>query len=792
MNVSGIGERVKRRQIFKYLKEKNTDIACIQETHASKSKHKIWNAEWGGTIVYSDGCDKAKGVAILFHKKLGILHDDIKIHKDSNGRYLQVEFALNTKKICLINMYAPNTDNPEYFVEAFAGIEQIEADYLMIMGDLNIWLNPELDRKSVVHNRVKSKSVTIVNTFLEESNWLDIWRFRNPDKFAFTYKKVKPKLTMTRLDYFLAPVSTTLAVNTCQILPSYLSDHNPIFLQLVTDENIKGKGLWKFNTQHLKNLHYVKSINDILQKANVKYTDLNPILRWEVVKDEIMTFSKSYSTTKAHECKAKKEQLEQKLRTCQKRLAMINLKSDQAVAIITKVNGKIDEIERELRKISLLNTQGAMVRSKAQYYVEGEHCTKYFFELEKRNARSKTMTAAKNEKNETVYNSAEILKVQARYFEKLYQVDREVDCRLEGDPPQKVSNEDYAELEKLITMDELKHAVKSMARGKTPGSSGMQVDFYIVFWKDIADLLFQAFVHALSNGKMSYLQRQGIISLIPKKDCDILYVKNWRPIVLLNTDYKILSKVFANRIKTVLQKIIHKNQSGFLKGRHITENLRTILDVVDYANIENVPAVLISVDFEKAFDKVRYLALRSTLEWFGFGPNFINAIDTLFNDFRLATINNGYLSPFITPQKGLFQGNPIASYLFICVIEVLAINLRKNNKIQGVQLSIEQILLSLFADDLALLMKFDQESWQQITYEFNKFISLTGMTINYNKSTVYRLGSLRHTNAKFYSKNKLQWTNDPIKLLGIYITADHDELMSSNLDPLLDKTQVIL
>ena len=355
-----------------------------------------------------------------------------------------------------------------------------------------------------------------------------------------------------------------------------------------------------------------------------------------------------------------------------------------------------------------------------------------------------------------------------------------------------VSLEDCAELEKSISLDKLQHAIKGMARGKNPGNSGLQVDFYIVFWNFINQFLLDAFTYALQTGKMSYLQRQGIITLIPKKDRDLLYVKNWRPIILLNTDYKILSKLYANQIKNVLEKIVHKNQSGFLKGRHITNNLRTILDVIDYANIYDVPLVLISIDFEKAFDKVRYESLYEILKWFGFRPEFIKAIATLFNDFRLVTTNYGYLSPFITPQKGLFQGNPIASYLFIVVIELLAIRLRANEKIKGVEMGLEKILLSQFADDLALTMQFDHESWNQTTYELDNFSAQTGMTINYNKSTVYWLGSIKNSNAKFYSKNKLQWTNDPFKILGIYVTGDTSELYEYNLEPLLNKAKSVL
>ena len=242
----------------------------------------------------------------------------------------------------------------------------------------------------------------------------------------------------------------------------------------------------------------------------------------------------------------------------------------------------------------------------------------------------------------------------------------------------------------------------------------------------------------------------------------------------------------------MLSTIIHKNQSGFLKGRHITDNLRSILDVVDYTNLNEIPGVLISIDFEKAFDKICYNSLYEIMRWFGFGPNFVACIKMLFTDFRLATINNGYLSPFITPQKGLFQGNPIASYLFILTIELLAIRLRQNPKIKGINIGIQEVLLSLFADDLAITMQYKQSSWNATVLEFERFQNLTGMKINYNKCTVYRLGSIRHTNAKFYSNNKLIWTDNPVSILRIYVTADKKELYNRNMLPIVEKAEAIL
>ena len=117
------------------------------------------------------------------------------------------------------------------------------------------------------------------------------------------------------------------------------------------------------------------------------------------------------------------------------------------------------------------------------------------------------------------------------------------------------------------------------------------------------------------------------------------------------------------------------------------------------------------------------------MNWFNFEPVFISGIVTLFNDMSLATINNGYLSPFLYPQKGLFQGNPIASYMFIIVIELLVIRLQQDQAIKGIKVGVNEILLSLFADHLAVLMEYNQHSWNAAVLQFTAFQKSTGMKI---------------------------------------------------------------
>ena len=349
----------------------------------------------------------------------------------------------------------------------------------------------------------------------------------------------------------------------------------------------------------------------------------------------------SYSRYIAYQRKVKRLELECKLRAAHKKLAMINLSAANAVQIIQNINTKIDNITQEINQEDLYIAQGAILRSKVRWMEQGEHSSKYFFNLEKQNAKAKVMNQIIDKDGKLEIKQNQILKIQKDFYRRLYTSNGKSNHNIPIPPENVLTREQQLELEKPIDMNEIKNAIKSMALGKTPGADGFQVNFFVVFFQRIKKFLFEAYQFALNEGCLHQTARMGIISLILKKDRDLKHLKNWRPIVLLLTEYKILSKVIANRMKSVLKSLIHQDQTGFMKNRQISDNLRKLLDAMDIAEQKQIPLVLISVDFLKAFDMVEYNAIYKVMEWYNFGPKMINYVRVLFTSFRLTTINNG-------------------------------------------------------------------------------------------------------------------------------------------------------
>ena len=120
-----------------------------------------------------------------------------------------------------------------------------------------------------------------------------------------------------------------------------------------------------------------------------------------------------------------------------------------------------------------------------------------------------------------------------------------------------------------------------MQNNRSPGEDGIPIELYRTFWEDIKPFLIRSYRYSMDSGSLTITQKRGIISLLPKNK-DPLLLKNWRPLTLLNVDYKIFAKLIASRLKAILKFIIHTDQSGFTKGRFIGQNIVTLLDIIEY------------------------------------------------------------------------------------------------------------------------------------------------------------------------------------------------------------------
>ena len=211
-------------------------------------------------------------------------------------------------------------------------------------------------------------------------------------------------------------------------------------------------------------------------------------------------------------------------------------------------------------------------------------------------------------------------------------------------------------------------------------------------------------------------------------------MKNWRPISLLNVVYKLASSVIANRVKQTLQDIIHENQKGFIAGRFIGENIRLIYDVLFETKQQNIPGLILSIDFEKAFDTVSWKFISKTLDYFNFGESIKKWIHIFQKGAETSILQNGFMSEFFLLKRGCRQGDPLSPYIFLLCAEVLGQMLRKNINIKGIVINNKEMKISQYADDTQILFDGTERSLRESLQILSKFYKLSGLKIDEEKT----------------------------------------------------------
>ena len=293
---------------------------------------------------------------------------------------------------------------------------------------------------------------------------------------------------------------------------------------------------------------------------------------------------------------------------------------------------------------------------------------------------------------------------------------------------------------------------------------------------------------SFEKGEMSNSQKQAVITLIEKKGKDRCFIENWRPISVLNVDAKILSKVIATRIKKVLPDIIHHNQSGYVSDRYIGETVRSIFDIMNFTDKENIPGLLIFIDFQKAFDTLEWSYLYKCLEAFNFGDELICWVRTFYQNIQSWVINNGSASDYSNLERGVRQGDPLSPYLFILAVETMVVAMRENVEIKGIKLGEEETKLLQYVDDTTAVLS-DTNSALALFKLLESFQRLSGLKVNSSKTEGLWIGSLKNNQIKPFG---IKWPEEPIKALGAFFTYNQNLLYQKNFKERLEDTKKLI
>ena len=490
-NCRGLQDFVKRRKTFHYLRSINSDIVYLQETHSDPNDEKLWKSQWGEQAWFSSGTSNSKGVAILIRNSVKTqVHS---VYSDPNGRFLIISVTINGLPLLLVNVYAPNNDDPDFYLQVFAKVNQFDYSSLIVGGDFNAVMGP-LDYQGGRERHSNVKSSDIISILMDDFNLCDIWRDFHPNLKQYTRHQKSPKV-LSRLDFIL--VSDNL-INNCvssKIIPGIQSDHSIVTLQFNDGLPSKGPGFWKLNCNFL---HHDSDFVNLI-KTKIKefkedhcHSDCNPNILWDALKCTITGVCIDYSSRKKKERIAKKTKIMKDIDKVNQLIAI-----DPSDTLLSQR----ESLQTELNKILDYETKGLIIRSRTRWMEEGEKSSKYFCNLEKRNSERKAINRLKKNNDEVIAGQSDVIKEIHLYFNNLYSLNcvstgnsNDFESFLGNLDIPKLSDDHKQILDQPISKSELYNTLTSMKHNKTPGFDGLPCEFYIVFWQDIFEFLIRTII----------------------------------------------------------------------------------------------------------------------------------------------------------------------------------------------------------------------------------------------------------------------------------------------------------
>ncbi|GKC19946.1 RNA-directed DNA polymerase, eukaryota, reverse transcriptase zinc-binding domain protein [Tanacetum coccineum] len=300
-----------------------------------------------------------------------------------------------------------------------------------------------------------------------------------------------------------------------------------------------------------------------------------------------------------------------------------------------------------------------------------------------------------------------------------------------------LSCDQQVELELEVSKDEVKRAVWDCGTDKAPGPDGFTFGFYRRFWKVIENDVFDAVNHFFTYGDIPKGCNSSFIALIPKIP-DANVVKDFRPISLIGSLYKIIAKILANRLVVVLGDIVNEVQSAFIADRQILDGPFILNEVLQWCKSKKKQSLIFKVDFEKAYDSVRWDFLDEVLKKFGFGDKWCTWIQSCLRSSRGSIIINGSPTAEFQFHKGLKQGDPLSPFLFILIMESLHLSFQRvvdARMFKGITLSSSLMLSHMFyADDVIFVGQWCDDNINTLVQVLECFFHASGLHINMNKS----------------------------------------------------------
>jgi exonuclease III len=751
-NARGLGQgftgRRKRQEIKDIFKRTTppTDILLLQETKVpelSSLKQARFLEFRGGSSLWNEATFSAHsarfkgGTGMILSEHMASIITNHGVLYPGRAQYATFQLSQNLH-IGVMNVYGfSSTGSRAMLWNYLAQADFPEAQWILA-GDFNN-IEQSCDKQGgSTKTHINRREMEAWNRLLVRLGVRDSFRlhsFHKRTEKAFTWSNARQDDTFiqSRIDRIYVPVHMEDIGGTLEILPTLpdVSDHAGVVLNF-NDEAKRKTHTPSFNKGLLSNEATKATLlatwkeaitNPALDNWNLRVTAANKAIRLksaELTKAQRKTWKETYLAQFADIISAEAE-----LQT--------NWESSEARERLSDAQAAIHEV-----RLQKFQYQESSILSK--WARVGDRCTKEFFEHHKGFRKPTTITQLQD--GERLINTQPELETHIlKFYEQLYTCDGQVENNDEAREDcfrfvkETVTTEHNAELLKPLTMEEVHNAIKELPAGKAPGTDTIPSEFYNEFWDDINQDIFNFVAEVASQAYIIEELNISKISLLPKSE-DRSKIQNYRPISLLNTLYKVVAKVYANRMKPLLHLWILPSQTGFVPNRCILDNIFLAFEAIEWTLESNQKISMLLLDFEKAYDRVSWTFLEKTMTKMGFHETWIKQVMSLNITASASIIVNGEQSKTFRLQRSVRQGCPLAPYLFLLTVDVLGQMLQHPAcNVKGLRLPDNNTITNqMFADDTLLLLEGTPANMDRALEVINRFGAASGAKLNLHKS----------------------------------------------------------
>ena len=769
VNVRGLKDHTRRKQkidrLINLIKRHKPDVILLQETHIddlflarqitiqiglSTSFHSLAQVEtWTGTTT------------LITSDRWTVIGSST----SDTGRMITVDITRNNQYYSLVNVYAPsgtnNNDRALFFDELLNFTQTTARHDIILAGDFNVTLQDSDRTRTRVINRNVGRA--------ELQNIVDIFGLKDTYRDAHTdnhtVNMTYYHLTSHRVGNVGSRIDRVYATHATRITHhehindtlEHFTDHKAVLVKINSPPVTKHcSPHYKFNDSLLDDEYYLSRINTLID--TYLYPISNTCLRetWDFFKDLVKQESIAISKVRHRN-----------------RLARLKIVQQEVDDFYKNNYEETDDflaLKDELEKLLEYKYQGALIRSR-QKLIGDETATSVFVSLESNIQRARQIQALEDENGVLHTDNDKIMEMLEDFYRDLFT--REPTDGAAQDYflqfATRLTDEQRDTLEIPLTQTHLKESLNTLDITSSPGPDGLTYSWYKTFFDKIAPFFMKLIDECLEHEFLSQSQNLNFLSLMLKDPQNPHLIKNYRPLALLNTDYKIMTKALAIRTSQVMHIVINSDQGASVKGRKITDINHYIRDIIIYAEDKQLHTSVLSIDQMKAFDRVDHTWLHRLLEHMNFGPYFRKFVRTLYAGAVSCVLANHTLSNVFEITRSVRQGDPLSGILYVITLEPFLECIRQDKEITGIRLprGIEQKLVA-FADDVGFFPS-NYVSIRKITKTSAYFGKASGSKINIPKTKIMALGSF-----KIRQNDGLNWVKE-MKMLGAVYTASKNE-----------------